>query len=60
MLMLGSIKRVIKIIKLNTNTKEIRLISQVNMAGEANDSVIILNKTGSIQSYGKIKEIHSV
>ncbi len=57
--MLGSIKRVIKIIKLNPTLKEIRLITQVNMAGEINDSIIILNKAGSIQLYGKIKEIHT-
>ena len=46
--------------KINKNTKEIKLISEVNMAGEVDDSVIILNRTGTIQSYGKIKEIHTV
>ncbi len=58
-MMLGSIKRLIKILKINTNTKEIKLISEVNMAGEVDDSVIVINRTGTIQSYGKIKEIHT-
>jgi translation initiation factor 2 subunit 3 len=58
-MMLGSIKRVIKIMKMDTNKKQITFICQVNMAGEIDDSVIvILDKNGPIQLYGKIIQIH--
>ncbi len=58
--MLGSIKRSIKILNINTQAKKIKFVSSVNMAGEVDDSLIILSKTNnSIQLYGKITEIHN-
>ncbi len=58
--MLGSIKRSIKILNINTQTKKIKLVSSVNMAGDIDDSLIILSKANnSIQLYGKITDIHN-
>jgi translation initiation factor 2 subunit 3 len=58
--MLGSIKRSIKILNINTQAKKIKLVSSVNMAGDIDDSLIILSKANnSIQLYGKITDIHN-
>ncbi len=54
--MLGSIKRTIKIIKINKNTMEIDLTANCNFAGEINDSIII-TKDNKIQLHGVIKQI---
>lgn len=54
--MLGTIKRNVKVLKINKNTKEINLVSNVNMAGELGDSVII-TKNNIIQLHGEIINI---
>lgn len=51
--MLGTIKRNIKILKINKNNKEIKFVSSINMAGQIGDSIII-TKNNKIQLYGKI------
>ncbi len=58
--MLGSIKTSIKILNINTQTKKIKPVSSVHMAGDIDDSLIILSKANnSIQLYGKITDIHN-
>lgn len=54
--MLGTIKRNIKINKINKNKKQIDICSSVDMAGTIGDS-IILTKNNAIQVHGIIIEI---
>jgi translation initiation factor 2 subunit 3 len=54
--MLGSIKRNIKIIKINKNNKEIDVTSNCNFAGKIDDSIII-TKNNQIQLHGLVKQI---
>jgi translation initiation factor 2 subunit 3 len=54
--MLGSIKRIVKINYLKTNINQLNLTSNIVMAGEIGDSIII-TKHNKIQLYGKIINI---
>jgi len=51
--MLGSIKRNVKVININKNTNEMNLLSNICLAGEIGDSVII-TKNNQIQIHGLI------
>ncbi len=55
-IMLGSIKRVVKINWINEEKSQLNLTASVVMGGEIGDSVI-LTKTNHIELYGKIIEI---
>ncbi len=54
--MIGSIRRQINIISINKVSKELTLLSEISMAGEVNDSIII-TKNNNIQLCGNIIEI---
>lgn len=54
--MLGSIKRTVKINWINKETSQINITSNIVMAGEIGDS-IILTKLNKIELYGKIEQI---
>lgn len=54
--MLGSIKRNVKVININKNTHKMNLLSNISIAGEIGDSVII-TKNNQIQLYGSIISI---
>ena len=51
--MLGTIKRNVKVLKINKNSKEMNLLTNVNIAGEIGDSIII-TKNNQIQIHGLI------
>lgn len=55
--MLGSIKRNIKIINIDSDNKILKFNSHSSMAGEIGDKIII-TKLNKLQLYGKIIEIH--
>jgi translation initiation factor 2 subunit 3 len=52
--MLGSIKRIVKINSIDNIKNQVNITSNIVMAGELNDS-IILTKNNHIELYGKIK-----
>jgi translation initiation factor 2 subunit 3 len=54
--MLGSIKRIIKINWIDTNTSQINFTSSVVMAGSPSDSIVI-TKSNHIELYGNILDI---
>ncbi len=56
--MIGTIRRNIKVININKNTKEISILSNIAMAGEIGDSIII-TKNNQIQLCGNIIDISS-
>jgi translation initiation factor 2 subunit 3 len=56
--MLGTIKRNIKMLKINKNTKEINIVSSINMGGAIGDSILI-TKNNEIQLHGTIIQIIS-
>jgi len=56
--MLGTIKRNIKILKINKNNKEINIVSSVNMAGAIGDSILI-TKNNEILLHGTITHINN-
>ena len=58
-IMLGSIKRIVKINWIDNNKNQINITSTIVMAGEIGDSLII-TKSNHIELYGNIIEIESI